>query len=405
MRIWSQKQRIPNKLSGTQADLLAGNLINHLNSSEGTGYSLTVFLSTLRYVPPLLESSEALYDATNLLVSTWLQLCRGANSHDVLSLVSYNRALRSLQKALNDPQKQTSSATLAATIYLQIVEHLFDYSKGIDQISHCNGIYAIMMKRGAPKPGDDLGCQLILDSFGFIFKLLIRGDIDNFFMQPDWENALVSFFAQYKIRTPILVEISKIIHQSTVLADVIRRFAKIRNIPEHLQDLQALEALSIALNDVGENFRALDRKTVQPLLQNKTIYEEDDSESPFSTSYMFPNGVTALHFTNVASFNIVINTLRQELNAILDINDSSLEAECLEWSGRIWRSCRYTLSLKPLCSASFSRHICISYMFAGPPDRAYLLGVLEETDSYRQQSVRRWTESAVFSQCNSLLGR
>lgn len=168
IRIWSQKQRIPNKLSGTQADLLAGNLINHLNSSEGTGYSLTVFLSTLRYVPPLLESSEALYDATNLLVSTWLHLCRGANSHDVLSLVSYNRALRSLQRALNDPQKQTSSATLAATIYLQIVEHLFDYSKGIDQIPHCNGIYAIMMKRGAPKPGDDIGCQLILDSFGFI---------------------------------------------------------------------------------------------------------------------------------------------------------------------------------------------------------------------------------------------
>ncbi|KAI1659981.1 hypothetical protein F4813DRAFT_352702 [Daldinia decipiens] len=239
-----------------------------------------------------------------------------------------------------------------------------------------------MMKRGAPKPGDNLGCQLILDSFGFMFRLLIRGEIDDFFMRPDWENAL-----------------------STMLADVVRRFAKIRKIPEHLQDLRVLEALSITLNDVGENFRALDRKTVQPLLQSKTIYEEDDLGSPFGTSYMFPNGVTALHFTNVASFNIVINTLRQELNTMLDINDPSLKAECLEWSRQIWKSCRYTLSLKPLCSALFSRHICVSYMFAGPPDRAYLLDVLEETDSCRQHSARRWTESAVFSQYNSLLGR
>ncbi|KAI0854341.1 hypothetical protein F5Y00DRAFT_267565 [Daldinia vernicosa] len=319
------------KVSGTQADLLAGNLIKHLSTSEGTGHSLTVFLSTLRYVPPLLESSEALYDATNLLVSTWLQICQGASPHDVLSLVSYNGALRSLQKALDDPHKQTSSATLAATIYLQTTEASGLNSNRIDQISHCNGIYAIMMKRGAPKPGNGLGCQLILDSFGFMFRLLIRGDIDNFFTQPDWENAL-----------------------STILADVVRRFAKIRNVPEHLRDSQALEALSIALRDVGESFRALDRNTVQPLLQSKTIYEEDDPKSPFGTSYVFPNGVTALHFTNAASFNILINTLRQELNAMLDINDPSPEAECLEWSERIWRSCRYTLSLKPLCSTSFS---------------------------------------------------
>ncbi|KAI0135321.1 hypothetical protein F4814DRAFT_400568 [Daldinia grandis] len=405
MRIWSQKQRIPNKLSGTQADLLAGSLIKHLNTTEGTGYSLTVFLSTLKYVPPLLESSEALYDATNLLISTWLQLCRGANPHDVLSLISYNRALRSLQGALNDPQKQTSSATLAATIYLQMTEHLFDYSKGIDQISHCNGIYAIMMKRGAPKPGDDLGCQLILDSFSFMFRLLIRGDIENFFTQPEWENVLVSFFAHFKTRSPILVEISKVIHQSTVLAGVVRRFAEIRSVPKHLQDLQVLEALYIALSDVREKFRALNRNTVQPLLQSKAIYKEDDPSSPFSTSYTFPNGVTALHFTNVASFNIVTNTLKQELNAMLDIDDPSLEAECLEWSGWIWRSCRYILSLRPLCAASFSGHICVSYMSAGHSDRAYLLDVLKETDGYRQQPVSRWTESAVLAQYDSLLGR
>ncbi|KAI1806438.1 hypothetical protein F4811DRAFT_550924 [Daldinia bambusicola] len=359
---------------------MAGNLITHLTSSEGTGYSLTLFLSTLRYVPALLESSEALYDATNLLVPTWLQLCRGANKQDVLSLVSYNRALRSLQEALNDPQKRTSSATLGATIYLQMTEYSFDYSKGVNQVSRCNGIYAITMERGPPKLRDKLGYQLILDSFAFMSRL-VKDEIDNFFTQPDWENALVSLSDQYEEQTPT-------IHQSTILAD-------------------ALEILSAALDDIRANFRALDKNTVLLLVRSNIIYEEDDPESPFGTSYVFPDGITALLFTNVASFNIVINTLRQELNTVIGIDgdDSSLDAECLEWSGRIWKSCRYILSLKPLCAASFNSRICVSYMFSGPSERACLLDVLKETDGYRKQAVSRWSESVVFSQYNGLLGR
>ncbi|KAI1475002.1 hypothetical protein F4774DRAFT_414323 [Daldinia eschscholtzii] len=69
-----------------------------------------------------------------------------------------------------------------------------------------------MVKRGAPGPGDTPGCQLTLDYFVFMFRLLIRGDVNNFFVEPDWQNALVSFLGQHKTRAPIMAEISKVTH-------------------------------------------------------------------------------------------------------------------------------------------------------------------------------------------------
>lgn len=122
LRIYTQKPQIPKKPSRTRFDLLGAKVVMYLQSSEGTGYSLSQWLSTLGYVPPLLERNEALFDATNLLLSTWLKLCQGADKNELFDLSSYSRALRSLQRVLDDPKEQTSNATLAATIYLQTTE-------------------------------------------------------------------------------------------------------------------------------------------------------------------------------------------------------------------------------------------------------------------------------------------
>lgn len=122
MKLRPSKPKVLITPSATRADLLAGRIATCLKSSEGTGYSLSMFMTTLGYVPPLVESNQALFDATDLLLSTWLKLCQGNSPQDIFDLRSYIRALRSLQKVLNDPQEQTSSATLAATIYLQTTE-------------------------------------------------------------------------------------------------------------------------------------------------------------------------------------------------------------------------------------------------------------------------------------------
>ncbi|KAI0378022.1 hypothetical protein F5Y04DRAFT_262783 [Hypomontagnella monticulosa] len=398
MKLRPSKPKVLIKPSATRAELLAGRIATCLTSSEGTGYSLSMFLSTLGYVPPLVDSNKALFDATDLLLSTWLKLCQGNRPPDIFDLRSYNRALRSLQKVLNDPQEQTSSATLAATIYLQATEYWFDYGNGINQISHSNGIHSIMMKRGPPKPGDNFGTQLILDSYAFMYMLVQKGKIDNFFDQPGWRKAITSFFTQFKTRTPILVEISKLLHQGSMVADTITRFRKIHKIPRHSQDPRVLKELAITLDTLSKSFHDLDQRTIKPLLENGMIHEVEDTESPFGTSYEFLSPVLALHFANVAAFNIRIRRLKQRLNSILEVEDPSLELGCLEYSARIWKTCRYSKTMRPLCAASFNSPISTSYIAAEPAGRAYLLATLREADMYRKGSNSRWTESVILSE-------
>ncbi|KAI0148174.1 hypothetical protein F4776DRAFT_302676 [Hypoxylon sp. NC0597] len=405
LRLYNWKPQIPSKPPGTEADLLGGKVITYLKSGEGTGYSLSMFLSTLVYVPPLLERNKALFDAADLLISTWQKLCQGTSPQELFDLRSYNRALRSLQKVLDDPQEQTSHSTLAATIYLQTTEYLFDYSRGVNQICHSNGIHSILMQKGVPKPGDNFGCQLILDSFGFMFRLLLNGRIDNFYIQPEWNHVLTSFFAQFKTRTPIIVEMSKLLTQATMVADFVRRMSRILEDPSCAQDPQELEEISAAINGLSARFRALDDTTIKPLLQRDIIYEVEDPGSPFGTSYEFPNGVTALHFANTYTFNIAVNRLRQELNKLQGIEDPVLEMECFEWSSKIWRTCRYSQSLKPLCAVAFISSLCVSYTAAGPTEREYILTALREAEAYKKQSDFRWTDEVIRSKLWILMGR
>ncbi|KAI0841848.1 hypothetical protein F5Y06DRAFT_258387 [Hypoxylon sp. FL0890] len=405
LRIYNRNPQIPSKLPGTRADLLGGRVINCLKSGEGTGYSISMFLSTLIYVPPLLERNEALFDATNLLLSTWQKLCQGISPHELFDLRAYNRALRSLQKVLNDPEEQVSHSTLAATIYLQTTEYLFDYARGINQISHSNGIHSILIQKGVPKPGDNFGCQLLLDSFGFIYRLLLTGRIENFYIQPEWNHALTSFFAQFKTRTPIVVEMSKLLTQATVVADVTHRMAELWKSPSYVLDAQEFQELSATIDELSSNFRDLEETTINPLLERKIIYEVEDLESPCGTSYKFPNGITALHFANVYTFNIVVNRLRQELNKLQGIEDPMLEVECFEWSTRIWRTCRYGQSLRPLCAVSLNSSLCVSYAAAGPAEKEYLLTALRESDAYKKQSESRWTDEVIRSKLWVLMGR
>ncbi|XXG94239.1 hypothetical protein Hte_000493 [Hypoxylon texense] len=354
MRICARKPPVPPKVPGSPADLLAGKVVMYLRSSEGTGYSLSMFLCTLGYAPPLLEGNEALFGATDLLLSTWQKLRRGAGPEDLFDLASYSRAIRSLQKVLNDPREQKSSSTLAAAIYLQMSE---------------------------------------------------ASDIDNFFVRPEWQNALNGLFSQYKGKIPVIMEMSKLVIYATMVAEATKRFSKVRNISPELQDLQELEEVAAVIDDADSKFRDLDMSTVPPLLQSNVIFEEEDPASPVGTSYSFPSPIMSLYFANIGAFRIVLNRLRQDLNAIRGIDDPSLEAECMEWSARIWKTCRYSQSLKPLCSVSFNSPICVSYITAPPAIRSYLLATLKDSDDYRKHSATRWTEPVIYAQYNVLLGR
>ncbi|OTB06241.1 hypothetical protein M426DRAFT_21041 [Hypoxylon sp. CI-4A] len=351
-RIYAQKVQVPSKPSGTRADLLSGNLVQYLESSQCTGYSLSMVVHSLCHIPPMLESNDALFDATDLLISTWQKLCQGWGLGEIFDLRTYSRTLRSLQK------------------------FLFDYEKGFDQIAHSNGIYTILMRRGAPEPGNNFDCLLMLDSFAFLYKRILISNIKNFFSQPEWKQAITSYFDQWKVSNPFVVEVGKFIHISTLVMGVVKRFSLLQKSPGSLHDARAIDEFTAALDDIRYKIHANEEVTIQMLLRSNQIHEMDDPESPLGRSYMFPSGEVALYFANLTSYNIVIGRIRQRLNALLGIEDPSLEAECYERSSRIWRTCRYSETLKPLGSVSFFGAKCVSYMSAPPAVRLYLLSQL-----------------------------
>ncbi|KAI1779583.1 hypothetical protein F4818DRAFT_145370 [Hypoxylon cercidicola] len=164
-----------------------------------------------------------------------------------------------------------------------------------------------MMARGPPKPGDNFGCHLILDSFTFLFRLLLLADIDNFFIRPEWQNALNGLFSQYKGKIPVIMDMSKLVVYAIMDGEAMKRFSKVRNIAPELQDAQELEEFTAVIDDADSKFRNLDRSTIPPLLQSHKIYEEEDPESLLGTSYSFLSPIMLLYFANIGTFRIVLN--------------------------------------------------------------------------------------------------
>ncbi|KAI1490410.1 hypothetical protein F5X96DRAFT_636543 [Biscogniauxia mediterranea] len=399
LRILSQAPKIPDQVSKSQSDLLASRISYYLDSSTGTGYSFGTFIGTLHYVPQLIGENQALFYATDLLLSTWLKLCRGAKSEDILDLRAYNRAIRSLQRALDNPREQKSVATLAAVHYLQTIEMLFDSSKGVNQVSHSNGIYWLLLHRGPPKPDDPLSCMLLLEAMLYLYRQITAGKIDNIFLQPQWLSAIMGFIKQFSTNN-----IEPLVSVIIPLASAITRFSSVYNAASDARDPKKVQELARDFEAFAGRLQALDDTSIQPLVRSGLIHETEDLESPFGSSYNFPNYLVAHEFANIIAFGIVVNRIRQELDEMMGVETPELEGECLEMSSRIWKVCRYALASKPIGAIPYQIPIAISYGAGGPKQRAYLRAVLDECEEYRGRQKSRWTEEVILAQCGIVMG-
>ncbi|KAI0600936.1 hypothetical protein F4775DRAFT_582502 [Biscogniauxia sp. FL1348] len=399
LRILSQAPKIPDRVSKSQSDLLAGRISYYLDSSAGTGYSFGTFIGTLNFAPQLIGENEALFHATDLLLSTWLKLCRGAKSEDILDLRGYNRAIRSLQRALDSPRDQKSVATLAAVHYLQTIEMLFDSSKGVNQVSHSNGLYWLLLHRGPPKPDDPLSCMLLLEAMIYLYRQITAGKIDNIFLQPQWLSAIMKFIKQFSVNN-----IEPLVSIIIPLASAITRFSSVYNAATDVRDPKKVQELARDFEAFAERLQALDDTSMQPLLQSGLIHETEDPESPLGSSYTFSNSFVAQEFANIFAFSIVVNRVRQVLDEMMGVENPDLEGECLEMSSRIWKTCRYALASKPIGAIPYQIPIAISYAAGGPKQRAYLRAVLDECEEYRGHQKSRWTEEVILAQCGIVMG-
>lgn len=145
------------------ADRVAARLVGYLGN-EDAAWDMLVSTGYTKHLPVRLGESAALRDCVALMCSAWANYRRNMPVTDVVDPTLYGKALRSLQRAIDDPRQQLSCETLAAATILERLEVLFDTGRPYYWTRHTYGIENLMIKRGPPKPEDHLDVQLALEN-------------------------------------------------------------------------------------------------------------------------------------------------------------------------------------------------------------------------------------------------
>lgn len=121
MRIMSEKM-VKARMTMSKEDLLITRLMRFLHTFEGSGYDMSLPGHALRSMVCRISASTALRDSIECLIATYESLRRGLSAKDMMDSKSYHKALRSLQRAVENPKHQTSAETLAATTLVHRIQ-------------------------------------------------------------------------------------------------------------------------------------------------------------------------------------------------------------------------------------------------------------------------------------------
>ena len=143
-----------------------------------------------QHIPKRLGESCALDDAVRCICS-FPPLVDTVETLD-LAGVQYVRALRSLQRSLDDNNSSTASETLAAATLLQMHEH-FTHQAHVSQrgwIVHANGVIRMLQLRGPSRIRNDLEKSILLAEVGNIFWNAVRDRTACFLAESEWSSIL-----------------------------------------------------------------------------------------------------------------------------------------------------------------------------------------------------------------------
>lgn len=113
--------RINDSMPLTQSEKLCFAFISSLEL-KNRSYNLSVMGEFVWHMPQHLGKSNALDSVTACLLAAHKKLLRGGNQSGMINPDMYSSALRSVRKALVDPQSWRSTNTLCATVLLHRLE-------------------------------------------------------------------------------------------------------------------------------------------------------------------------------------------------------------------------------------------------------------------------------------------
>ncbi|KAI8965125.1 hypothetical protein F5Y11DRAFT_313926 [Daldinia sp. FL1419] len=399
----------PRKNLTTVAERVSARLVGYL-SHENAPWDVLTVCGYTKYLPVRLIESAALRDSVALMVTTWVNSRRDFKSTPLIDSGLYGKALRTLQRAINDPQEQLKSETLAAATILERLELVFDTQRLYHRSRHWEGIQSLMIKRGPPDPQDPLDVHLMLENHAALVSHWIVEGGENFYLSSPWKEAI-----QQSAQT---IQNTTANGQSDTYRigffyghwpGLVQGFRLVSSDPDvNSQQIQALalhsKVAGLAAEAVYEGEPILSR-----LRSAGRILEEADPESPVGAKYHFGNLYSMMVFISYIMIQTVFNRMLYNLNVILGQPNASLEVEHKYLCRQMWMCIPFVRSLGIVTTIIFVPQLYLSYEGASGDEKEYLLDIIMEIVTYRGQGRysrdRRVMEPFVLNAAEAMVGR
>ncbi|KAL1626441.1 hypothetical protein SLS56_006845 [Neofusicoccum ribis] len=378
----AQQPQVATPVPGSRVDLLVARLVSLLGSSKGTGHDLQFVGPSICQFPPRLAESVALQDATECLLFAHDALLRREEPESLIDPGCYGRALRSLQRALDDPQERYLANTLAATGLLQKTEGAFSAAGRMDfGVTHAGGIYACMKGRGLPQSDDEFEMLLCIEAGGLLVQFCMFNDRDPFVTYPEWVQIFDAALNNGIIKDDIVRYQHRLQMQMLYWPGLVK---SLRRIHEGISGAPSEPGLLLQAIQVAQELQNIDLEIISQLRQRGDIIEApNDGTSPFPWVYEFSGHDVARLFIHHAMASISINRIVEQLVTPADaVPNPTFGESNIEWSRCIWLSCSFARRAKPLQCIYLVTPLIVSFEAADSKQREWIKKALYDIQDY-----------------------
>ncbi|OTA62336.1 hypothetical protein K449DRAFT_465111 [Hypoxylon sp. EC38] len=397
----------PRKTPTSVADRVAARLVGFL-VHENSPWDILAAIGYTKHLPARLGESPALRDCVALMCSTWANSRRNLPADQLIDSNLYGKALRSLQRALDDHKQQLRCETLAAATVLERLEVLFDTRRPYHRTRHAFGIKGLLMKRGPPDPNDDLDVHLAFENHAaLVSHWLVEGG-ENFFLTSPWKEAIGQAWSVLRDSVPRdRMDCYTIGYYFGYWPFLVHGFRHISMDP----DGSSQEARAIAFRAQVAALEAKVKSIGEPIMQRardeSRIIEEPNPETPVGKKFHFGNLDTMSFVISYTMLRTIINQVLYHLSVLLGQPDAVLEVENRELCKQTWMCLPFIKALGMVPSILAASPVYMSYEGGDRFEKDYLLDLVVEVSGYkgRYPKDRKSVELLVLNAAKAMTGR
>ncbi|KAI2784431.1 hypothetical protein F4815DRAFT_500844 [Daldinia loculata] len=399
----------PRKTLTTVAERVAARLVGYL-SHENAPWDILASCGYIKHLPVRLGESSALRDSVALMCSTWINSRRGSMPTQLLDSNLYVKALRTLQRAINDPYQQLSSETLAAATILERLELIFDTQRSHYRSHHWEGIQTLMIKRGPPNPRDYLDVHLAFENHAALISHWVVAGGENFYLSSPWKEAIQqSFLAIEHSVSSERADCYSAGYYYGYWPDLVHGFRRVAsNSDVNSQQIQAL-ALHDKVAALAADITCIGEPILLRICSAGHILEQTDPKSPIGVKLHFGSLHRMSFFISYVMIQTIFNRILHHLTIMLKQTDPALEEEHGDLCRKMWTCIPFIKGLGMVASIAFIPQMYLSYEGAGENEKEYLLDNIMEIVSYkgsgRYPTDRQAMERFILNYAEAMVGR